>query len=79
MKLYFSKFKMEKTTMKRTVLLLTIGLGFGFLSANKTPMCHVPPMNDLLVEWAAIPAHLAHGDWIGTCAVPPCPSEFGCE
>ena len=46
---------------------------------SKTLVCHLPPHgHDLLVELAALPAHLSHGDFIGPCEAP-CPSEYGCE
>ncbi len=42
---------------------------------SKVDICHFPPGNpnnpqSLDVAAAAVPAHLSHGDWLGTCA--PC-------
>jgi hypothetical protein len=40
---------------------------------KKTTICHIPPGNPanahtICVGNAAVPAHLAHGDFVGTCA-----------
>jgi hypothetical protein len=42
---------------------------------KKTTICHVPPGNPgnahtLCVGNAAVPAHLGHGDFVGTCSCP---------
>jgi len=42
---------------------------------KKTTVCHVPPGNPanahtICVGNAAVPAHLDHGDFLGTCACP---------
>ena len=57
------------------VTALLLGLG-GFVSASgQLSVCHFPPGNpsnysDLLVGAEAVDAHLAHGDWTGTCNNP---------
>lgn len=47
-------------------------------SNGKVDICHLPPGNpgnpqDLNVAPSAVSAHLAHGDWVGTCA--PCTTD----
>ena len=47
-------------------------------SEGKADICHLPPGNpentqDLSVALSAVSAHLAHGDWVGTCA--PCTTD----
>lgn len=47
--------------------------------ANKTTVCHIPPGNPanahtICVGNAAVPAHLDHGDVLGTCI---CPGDDG--
>ena len=42
---------------------------------KKTTVCHIPPGNPdnahtICVGNAAVPAHLAHGDFVGTCDCP---------
>ena len=42
-------------------------------SCDKVQICHVPPGNpsarhELVVGSSAVPAHIAHGDYLGTCA-----------
>ena len=42
---------------------------------KKTTVCHIPPGNPanehtICVGNAAVPAHLAHGDYVGTCNCP---------
>lgn len=44
---------------------------------NKVEICHVPPGNTinpqtLCVSANAVPAHLAHGDYLGVCGIEPC-------
>jgi prepilin-type N-terminal cleavage/methylation domain-containing protein len=45
---------------------------------GKVKICHLPPGNpdneqDIEVAPSAVPAHLAHGDWVGACS----PCEIG--
>ena len=42
---------------------------------KKTTVCHIPPGNPanahtICVGNAAVPAHLDHGDFVGTCSCP---------
>ncbi|MEK7255325.1 MAG: T9SS type A sorting domain-containing protein, partial [Bacteroidota bacterium] len=41
---------------------------------NKVNICHNPSgnSNTLCVAQSAVPAHLAHGDYLGACGTPPC-------
>jgi hypothetical protein len=39
---------------------------------NKVEICHIPPGNPenahtIVVDDSAVPAHLAHGDFVGIC------------
>ncbi len=54
--------------------------------AKKTTVCHIPPGNPanehtICVGNAAVPAHLAHGDQLGSCCgltvTPPAPADGG--
>ena len=45
---------------------------------EKVTICHLPPGNPansqtITVGAAAVPAHLAHGDYLGACEAPPPP------
>ena len=45
---------------------------------DKVLICHIPPGNpgnahEIIVGAAAVPAHLAHGDYMGACVTPPTP------
>jgi hypothetical protein len=45
-------------------------------SEGKVDICHIPPGNPanahtINVSVNAIPAHLAHGDFLGSCEAPP--------
>lgn len=47
-------------------------------SQGKVDICHIPPGNPgnahtINVSVNAIPAHLAHGDFLGPCGAPPPP------
>jgi len=63
--------------MKRTlVLMAVVGLlsAIPVISANedKVTICHFPPGNPanqhmITVGESAVPAHLSHGDFVGTC------------
>ena len=63
--------------MKRTlVLMAVVGLlsAIPVISANedKVTICHFPPGNPanqhmITVGASAVPAHLSHGDFVGTC------------
>lgn len=50
---------------------------------NKTLICHIPPGNpsnahEICVGRSAVPAHLAHGDFLGECAVCPPDEPYCC-
>ena len=59
------------------------GLGCDPQDKKKTTICHLPPGNPanehtLCVGNPAVPAHLAHGDYLGVCAsAPPCGDDGG--
>jgi len=63
--------------MKRTLVLMTVvGLfsAIPVISANeeKVTICHIPPGNPdnrhmITVGESAVPAHVSHGDYVGTC------------
>jgi hypothetical protein len=74
----------EGSSMKRksalAILVLAAALaGVASLNADsegKVDICHIPPGNPanahtINVSVNAIPAHLAHGDFLGTCEAPP--------
>jgi hypothetical protein len=49
-------------------------------SQGKVDVCHIPPGNPanahvINVSVNAVPAHLAHGDFLGACEVVPPPPE----
>jgi hypothetical protein len=71
--------KLLLTTLTAFVLTGVVG-GSSLASAkqeHKTVVCHIPPGNpenahEIVVDWSAVPAHLDHGDSLGTCnATPP--------
>lgn len=48
---------------------------------NKVEICHIPPGNPdnpqtLCLSPNAVPAHLAHGDYLGSCDVEPCDGYY---
>jgi hypothetical protein len=50
---------------------------------EKVTICHIPPGNPdnirtITVDESAVPAHLAHGDYVGEC-VPLCESDLDCN
>ncbi|MFY9824868.1 MAG: calcium-binding EGF-like domain-containing protein [Thermoanaerobaculia bacterium] len=73
--------------MKRTCLSLAILIALCALTASaawagdaKVTICHVPPGNPdnahtISVSPNAVPAHLAHGDYLGEC-IKQCPPGF---
>jgi hypothetical protein len=49
-------------------------------SQGKVDVCHIPPGNPdnahtINVSVNAVPAHLAHGDHLGSCEAPPPPPQ----
>lgn len=70
---------------KFALAVLVVGLaGFGGTAAThadsqgKVDVCHIPPGNPanahtINVSVNAVPAHLAHGDFLGACEAPPPP------
>jgi hypothetical protein len=58
-------------------LLLLLGTSVAWGGGPKVTICHVPPGNPsnahtITISQSAIPAHLAHGDRLGSCAGGPC-------
>ena len=69
--------------MKRSLVLATLAVAIAAVSANpstayadtsghKVLVCHVPPGNpdnthEIVIDEHAVPAHLAHGDALGSC------------
>ena len=71
--------------MTRILVLATLAVAFAAVSTNPFPayaddshkvlVCHVPPGNEdnaheILVDQHSVPAHLAHGDFVGECKPP---------
>ncbi len=61
--------KLKSTALLSTGLLLTAAAAF----AGTVSICHVPPGNpgnahDIRIDDSAVPAHMAHGDSMGTCS-----------
>jgi len=45
-------------------------------ASHKVLVCHIPPgnpanMHTISIDQSGVPAHLAHGDYIGTCGSGP--------
>jgi hypothetical protein len=60
------------------VLTLTVSAPAIVAQDSKVVICHIPPGNpdnahDIEVSSNAVPAHLAHGDSLGSCDGPPPP------
>jgi hypothetical protein len=58
-------------------LALTASIAIG---NDKVDVCHIPPGNPdnahtINVSVNAVPAHLAHGDHVGSCEAPPPPQQ----
>jgi len=67
-------------------LVLSFGVGINFAAGDKVTICHIPPGNpanahEITVDAHAIPAHLAHGDNLGSCVCTPdrCPPPPPCD
>lgn len=62
-------------TASDTVTVFVINVSCG-ANNNKVLVCHVPPGNPanahtICISPNAVPAHLAHGDYLGACSPPP--------
>ena len=73
--------------MNKKVVVAVLAIAIGALGAaaslnadsqGKVDICHIPPGNPdnahtINVSVNAVPAHLAHGDFLGACEAPPPP------
>lgn len=68
----FSVYVSNPTASTAAAAASNSGRGHGAAASSKIAICHIPPGNPaarktLYLPAAAIPAHLAHGDYLGSC------------
>ena len=71
--------KSKLTATVLVIVLASLGAAASVAIGNdKVDVCHIPPGNPanahvINVSVNAVPAHLAHGDVLGSCDAPPPP------
>ena len=65
------------------ISLITFSFENAYAPTGKIIICHIPPGNPenrhtIEVSASAVKAHLAHGDFLGSCETPPCDDGNSC-